>query len=203
MLDSCVIIKWGNLLDDNRYFDTGMSPSCSFRTYVESENCKSHASVESPVFSVVKWYNCKRGFGFVELSDGSGDAFLHRNVLARAGIEAAAPCTVLKIRVIGGDRGPQVVEVLGVETSTAIQASPNRRKARLSEPPVKEPGKVKWFNVQKGYGFIVRDGGGMDVLVHASTLEKASIHSLSEGQRVVVAAIDGRKGPKAIWFRFL
>ena len=36
-----------------------------------------------PVYSVVKWFNPKRGFGFVVLSDGSGEAFLHRNLLAQ------------------------------------------------------------------------------------------------------------------------
>ena len=44
-----------------------------------------------PVQGVVKWFNPEKGFGFVELSDGSGDAFLHGNVLAQSGINAAQP----------------------------------------------------------------------------------------------------------------
>jgi len=45
-------------------------------------------------------------------------------------------------------------------------------------------GTVKWFNPQKGYGFIQPDGGGPDVFVHISAVEKAGLRSLNEGQKV-------------------
>ncbi len=45
-------------------------------------------------------------------------------------------------------------------------------------------GTVKWFNSNKGYGFILPDNGGKDVFVHASALEQAGIRSLNEGQKV-------------------
>jgi CspA family cold shock protein len=45
-------------------------------------------------------------------------------------------------------------------------------------------GTVKWFNMQKGYGFIQPDEGGKDVFVHISAVERAGIGSLREGQRV-------------------
>jgi cold shock protein len=45
-------------------------------------------------------------------------------------------------------------------------------------------GTVKWFNAQKGFGFIQHEGGGKDVFVHVSALEKAGISSLSEGQSI-------------------
>lgn len=45
-------------------------------------------------------------------------------------------------------------------------------------------GIVKFYNAQKGFGFIAPDGGGNDVFVHATALERAGIHSLSEGQKV-------------------
>ncbi len=45
-------------------------------------------------------------------------------------------------------------------------------------------GTVKWFNTQKGYGFIQPDGGGNDIFVHISAVEKAGMRSLAEGQRV-------------------
>ncbi|MEM9169382.1 MAG: cold-shock protein [Pseudomonadota bacterium] len=45
-------------------------------------------------------------------------------------------------------------------------------------------GKVKWFNTQKGYGFIAPDDGGKDVFVHATALEAAGISALNDGQAV-------------------
>jgi cold shock protein len=45
-------------------------------------------------------------------------------------------------------------------------------------------GIVKWFNGEKGYGFIQPDKGGKDVFVHASALERAGMNSLAEGQKV-------------------
>ncbi len=45
-------------------------------------------------------------------------------------------------------------------------------------------GTVKWFNTQKGYGFIVPDEGGKDVFVHISAVERSGLRSLNEGQKV-------------------
>src|ERR1041384_7566345 len=58
--------------------------------------------------ATVKWFNPEKGFGFVELSDGSGDAFLHASVLGRIGATSVNPGDTLEVRVAPGQRGPQV-----------------------------------------------------------------------------------------------
>ena len=60
-------------------------------------------------------------------------------------------------------------------------------------------GTVKFYNSQKGYGFIQPDGGDKDVFVHASALERAGIYSLSEGQKVSFETqLDPRSGKTAV-----
>lgn len=57
-------------------------------------------------------------------------------------------------------------------------------------------GTVKWFNAEKGYGFIAVDGG-QDVFVHFSAIEGAGYRSLEEGQRVEFDVVQGQKGQQA------
>ncbi len=161
------------------------------------------------VRAVVKWYKPERGFGFVELSDGSGDAFLHASVLERNSIAAVQPGETLEIRVAPGQKGPQVTEIVSVDSSTAAPPSARRsavpgagaRPSYETQASVEETGTVKWFNAQKGFGFIVREGGGKDAFVHASVLERSGIQTLNEGQRVLIDIAEGRKGPEAVRVR--
>ena len=58
-------------------------------------------------------------------------------------------------------------------------------------------GTVKWFNGQKGFGFIQPDGGGKDVFVHISAVERAGMQSLSEGQKVSFEIVADRRTGKS------
>jgi cold shock protein len=54
----------------------------------------------------------------------------------------------------------------------------------LIQGQIMTTGVVKWFNGQKGYGFIQPDDGGKDVFVHISAVERAGLHNLAEGQKI-------------------
>ncbi|MEU1232316.1 cold-shock protein [Streptomyces sp. NPDC005828] len=58
-------------------------------------------------------------------------------------------------------------------------------------------GTVKWFNAEKGFGFIAPDGGGPDVFVHFSAVQGTGFKELHENDRVEYDAVPGQKGPQA------
>jgi CspA family cold shock protein len=130
-----------------------------------------HSSTAPPgrrLGASVNGYNPDKGFGFVKLADGSGDAFLHVSVVERSGHGSMPPAT-LEVRIGAGPKGPQVTEILSVDTSTASQERPRpARPERTAYPPadqvtVEEFGTVKWYNAAKGFGFIGPDQGGKDI----------------------------------------
>ena len=155
------------------------------------------------VWGKVKCYSPEKRYGFVERSDGSGDAFLHATALAGIAISTLRPGETLEFRVAPGQRGPQVTEVISVDSSTAAPSTPlrksfrSRRDRHPSEASVQEMGTVKWYNAARGFGFIMMDGDAKEVFVHATALNRAGITSLNEGQRVYVGIAEGRKGLEA------
>jgi CspA family cold shock protein len=62
---------------------------------------------------------------------------------------------------------------------------------------------VKWFNAEKGFGFIIRDNGGKDVFVHISALERSGLTALDQGDRVTFDIVEGRKGLEAAKVRLV
>ncbi len=58
-------------------------------------------------------------------------------------------------------------------------------------------GTVKWFNAEKGFGFIVPDDGSQDLFAHYSAIEATGYRSLEEGQKVTFEVTEGPKGPQA------
>jgi CspA family cold shock protein len=156
------------------------------------------------VRATVKWYNPAKGFGFVQLADGSGDAFLHASVAERSGHGSVPPGATLEVRTSPGPKGPQVTEIISLDASTASQEPP--RRPRLERPAypsgdrstIEEAGTVKWYNANKGFGFIAPDGGADDVFVHYTEIQGNGYKSLEENQRVDFNVEQGAKGPQAV-----
>ena len=161
------------------------------------------------VGATVKWFNSSKGFGFVELSDGSGDVFLHVNTLSQTKRHKIVPGTTLVVQVGQGSKGRQVVNVISVDESTAQFGQTRSIRHGSYQTRVSRPapdmsnvqdvrGEVKWYNPSKGFGFIAPEDGSRDIFVHISILENAGINNLREGQIVGVKVAQGQKGPEAI-----
>jgi len=166
--------------------------------------------------AAVKWFNPEKGFGFVELSDGSGDVFLHINALSSTGVTAVSPGATLRVRVGQGQKGRQVTEVLSVDESTAVAggarapaggaaprpgASAGPRRGAAPGTGTEMRGTVKMYNAIKGFGFVAVPDAEKDVFVHASVLQRNGLTALTEGQSVVVEVVQGAKGPEAVSVR--
>ena len=159
------------------------------------------------VDAVVKWFKGDKGFGFVELANGSGDAFLHIGALQSAGYETVPPGAKLKVLVANGVKGQQVTRVIEVDTAGATERAPQRsfdsprppaRRAPDLSSAVDIEGAVKWFDGAKGFGFVQANDGGKDVFVHISILGAAGIQQLAEGQPVSMKVVDTQKGREAV-----
>ncbi len=186
--------------DDFPGDDGGWSPPPSFGDPAPSWQRQPSGSASGPeTGGVVKRFDPERGFGFVALDSGGGDAFLHISVLQRAGVEAVSPGTRLRVRAGQGQKGPQVTEVLevGGGDPTPPRASASAWPAGPSSAAEEVRGTVKWYSAEKGFGFVTPEGGGRDVFVHATALERSGVPPLVEGQAVVLRVVQGRKGPEA------
>ncbi len=196
----------GSGFDDDRFYGNAPPPPPSFAAF---------GGGGPELTATVKWFNPEKGFGFVELADGSGDVFLHINALQSSGHSAVSPGAKMQVRVGQGQKGRQVDMVLSVDESTAEAprksggfggdrggdrgprpgARPQRDQVDMSNA-VDMMGTVKWYNPTKGFGFISPADGGKDVFVHATALERAGLQPLQDGQSVRMAVVQGAKGPE-------
>ena len=82
-----------------------------------------------------------------------------------------------------------------MDVSTAETSRPSRVSRSPQDGPETEgEGSVKWYNAEKGFGFIGLDGGDQDVFVHSTVIARSGLTSLSEGQKLIVKFAAGKKG---------
>ena len=144
----------------------------------------------------VVWFNANKGFGFVKLADGS-ELYLHLRVLEAAGVHDLSEGMRLKVKVEETARGRQVAQVVEVSDAVAKGSGHRARPEAASVgsgPQVNSVGTVKWYNPDKGFGFIAPSNGDKDIFVHASALTRSGIGVLEEGQKVIVECGQGKKG---------
>ena len=96
----------------------------------------------------------------------------------------------MHVRRVRGDRLAAAITG-GSGVRQVAGAGPGTEKVTMAQ------GTVKWFNGDRGYGFIAVEGGGPDVFVHSSAITDSGRRSLEEGQRVEFDITQGQKGPQA------
>jgi cold shock protein len=141
-------------------------------------------------------------------SDGTAELILRRDLSGTELDECA-----LRVHMTDIDNWPNdwaaSPETMGAHVSDLSPKSTNqgigtrsfRLPTRTCAPPAKgflmSSGTVKWFNSQKGFGFIQPDDGGKDVFVHISAVERAGLSSLNEGQKLQYEIVADRRTGKS------
>ena len=160
------------------------------------------------VRAIVKWFHADKGYGFLEREDGSGDLFCHMTVVQASGRDALPQGAAVTCSTVQGDRGPQVSRIFSVEPPITGSGPADRSGAfdtRYPGPQTDGPrpadmelsGTVKFFDPERGFGFVVPDEGGREVFVHSSVLFRSGMTDLLPGQRVLVRAESVPRGLQA------
>ncbi len=167
---------------------------------------------------VVKFFNAAKGFGFVVRDDGGEDVFVHISAVEQAGLTGLADGQPIEFTLSERNGRISATDIVIVGEPMPVTGgggggggggAPDRGPPRGGAPggfggaasretsTERYEGTVKFFNAQKGFGFIAREDGGQDAFVHISAVERAGMASLSEGQKVSFQMETDRRGKQA------
>ncbi|MBO22869.1 MAG: cold-shock protein [Rhodospirillaceae bacterium] len=149
------------------------------------------------IAATVKWFNPIKGFGFVQPANGTGDAFIHVSVLEAAGQKDLQDGAELECEIEQGPRGPMVSVIHSITAGTEESAEAVDADAQVMD------GVVKFFDANKGYGFVVPDGEGQDVFMSGRVVAQSGLRALETDSRVRVTTRMGDKGPLAVTVELL
>lgn len=149
----------------------------------------------------VKWFDPAKGFGFVVSDAGGPDILLHVNVLRNFGQNSVADDARIEVVTHNTERGVQAVEIVAImppvrEEPSGLHDLANLPEENMAEIPL-EPGRVKWFDKTKGFGFANVFGKADDVFLHIEVLRQSGLSDVQPGEALALRVIDGQRGRMA------
>lgn len=159
----------------------------------------------------VKFFNPAKGFGFIAPDDGGQDVFVHVSAIQNSRLSALNEGDQVSYEIEVDRRSGKVTAVdlellqaaepgarssRAAHTSGGFQQNRGFSGGRARASVGEGAGVVKWFNTQKGFGFIQPNDGGGDVFVHISAVERAGLRSLSDGQAIAYDLEEDRRSGK-------
>ncbi|MEM1237557.1 MAG: cold shock domain-containing protein [Pseudomonadota bacterium] len=147
------------------------------------------------VQGVVKWFDLAKGFGFVVAEGVTQDILLHVNVVRDFGRNAVAAGDVVSLAYSETDKGLQATQLTDVQL--AAQSEEGATEIVPSATDDLKPGRLKWFDKSKGYGFVNIFGENEDVFVHIDILRNGGMLEAQVGEAMCVVLSHGAKGAAA------
>lgn len=153
----------------------------------------------------VKFFNAAKGFGFIAPDDGKADIFVHVSAVHNSGLDELHEGDEVSFEIEQDRRSGKAsaidLQVTGYAPAGGGQSASRGAGTRSGGGAAREAagagsGVVKWFNPAKGFGFIQADGGGPDIFVHISAVERAGLRGLNEGQQIAYDLEQDRRSGK-------
>jgi cold shock CspA family protein len=148
----------------------------------------------------VKWFNSSKGYGFITPDGGGEDLFVHQTAVQADGFRTLNENETVSFDIVHEDGKAKALNVVGNQDGSKGKGPMKPRKWPDGVDPSdgKQIGAVKWFNAEKGFGFIAPASGGDDLFVHQSAIHASGFRSLMEGEEVEFKVVEERSKLKAI-----